>query len=70
VCDETLGNSAWRCGGRHKKGKALLSRRHVAIGGLRFIGKESNRIDEAEQGLTSSPVVGAVIDYRDPRRAE
>jgi hypothetical protein len=47
----------------------LLSRRHVTIGGLRFIGKESNRLEDVERGL-SSIEDAPYVDYPDPRRDE
>jgi hypothetical protein len=47
----------------------LLSRRRVTIGGLRFIGKESNRLEEVEQGFSASDDV-PYVDYSDPRRDE
>jgi hypothetical protein len=45
----------------------LLSRRHVTIGGLRFIGKESNRLEEVEQGLPTLED-GVYVDYPNPQR--
>jgi hypothetical protein len=52
-----------------KQTTGLLRRRHVTIGGLRFIGKESNRLEEVEQGL-STVEDGPYVDYPDPRRDE
>jgi hypothetical protein len=47
----------------------LLGRRHVAIGALHFIGKESNKLEEVEEG--SVPDAGdAYTEYPDPRRDE
>jgi hypothetical protein len=47
----------------------LLSRRHVRVDGLRFIGKESNRLEEVEQGLPTLDDA-PYVDYPDPRRDE
>jgi hypothetical protein len=47
----------------------LLFRRHVAIGAPHFIGKESNKLEEVEEG--SIPDAGDVYtEYPDPRRDE
>jgi len=47
----------------------LLSRRHIRIGQVRFIGKESNRLEEAEAGSIHSR--GDVYtEYPDERRDE
>jgi hypothetical protein len=53
-----------------KQTVGLLQRRHVAIGWPpRFIGKESNKLEEVEEG--SVPDAGDVyIEYPDPRRDE
>ncbi len=53
----------------NKQTIGVLSRRYVTIGGLRFIGKESNRLEEVEQGLSSIDDAPCV-DYPDPRRDE
>jgi hypothetical protein len=52
-----------------KQSVGLLGRRHVAIGTLHFIGKESNKLEEVEEG--SVPDVSDVYtEYPDPRRDE
>ncbi|MGA8534268.1 MAG: hypothetical protein WB615_09200 [Candidatus Tumulicola sp.] len=51
-----------------KQSRGLLSRRHVLIDGLDYIGKESNRFEEvAEQ---SADPATAYTEYVDPRRDE
>lgn len=53
--------------GRQSKGQ--LTRRHVLIDNLRFIGKESNRLEEVEDG--GFPDSGDVFtEYPDPQRDE
>jgi hypothetical protein len=52
-----------------KQTVGLLQRRHVTIESVAFIGKESNRLEEVEDG--SVPVAGDVYtEYPDPRRDE
>ena len=47
----------------------LLSRRHVRVEGIIYIGKESNRLEEIEAGVIHSPE-SVFIEYPDPRREE
>jgi hypothetical protein len=47
----------------------LLSRRHVAIGKVHFIGKESNKLEDVEEGAVSD-ARDAYTEYPDPRRDE
>jgi len=44
-----------------------LQRRHVRIEQIKYIGKESNIIEEVEVGLIHSPQ-GVYAEYPDPRR--
>ncbi len=46
--------------------RGLLSRRHVTLGKLHFIGKESNKLEEVEEGAISD----AYTEYPDSRRDE
>jgi hypothetical protein len=47
----------------------LLQRRHVRIEQIRYIGKESNSLEDVEFGLVHS-VNSAYTEYPDPRRDE
>lgn len=47
----------------------LLSRRHVSVRRIRFIGKESNLLEGVEAGLVHS-ANEAYTEYHDPRRSE
>ena len=47
----------------------LLSRRHVRVERIIYIGKESNRLEEIEAGLIHSPE-SVYTEYPDPRREE
>jgi hypothetical protein len=50
-----------------KQTAGLLQRRHVAIGALHLIGKESNKLEEVEEGSVTD--AGDVYtEYPDPRR--
>jgi hypothetical protein len=52
-----------------KQALGLLSRRHVAIDGFDYIGKESNKIEQVEEG--GVPAESDVYTvYADPRRDE
>jgi hypothetical protein len=50
-----------------KQSVGLLGRRHVTIGGLHFIGKESNKLEEDEERGGTDPGE-AYTEYPDPRR--
>ncbi len=45
----------------------LLGRRHVAIDGFEYIGKESNRLEEVEEQSLADPTAAYTI-FSDPRR--
>ncbi len=45
----------------------LLGRRHVVAGRIRYIGKESNRVDDVDAGLVHDPTEVST-EYVDPRR--
>lgn len=45
----------------------LLYRRHVQIDRIRYIGKESNELEEIDAGLVHS-AADAYTEYSDPRR--
>jgi hypothetical protein len=62
-CADSKGNV---CG---KSTVGLLQRRHVKVDRLRFIGKESNLIEEVDAGLIHSDH-GAYVEYVDPSRDE
>ena len=49
--------------------RGLLQRRHVQIDRIRFIGKESNELEEVEAGLLQSDQ-DAYTEYADPSRDE
>ena len=52
-----------------KQTNGLLQRRHIRIDGFRFIGKESNRLEEVEAGLIHDPQ-SVYTEYPDKRRDE
>lgn len=47
----------------------LLSRRHVRVNGLQYIGKEANRLEDVEASAVQS-ASDAYTEYRDDRRDE
>jgi hypothetical protein len=47
----------------------LLGRRHVRVGALRYIGKESNAIEDVDAGLVRA-ATDVYTDYPDTRRDE
>lgn len=47
----------------------LLQRRHVRIKGFKFIGKESNKLEEVEAGMVHDPD-SVYTEYPDKRRDE
>jgi hypothetical protein len=52
-----------------KQTVGLLQRRHVRIEQIRYVGKESNSLEEVEAGLIHS-TDNVYTEYRDPRRDE
>ena len=62
-CADAEGNV---CG---KQTVGLLQRRHVRIDGIKYIGKESNSLEEVDAGLFHSPE-NVYTEYVDPRRDE
>ena len=52
-----------------KQTVGLLQRRHVTIGALHFIGKESNKLEEVEEGALPD-AADVYTEYPDPRRDE
>lgn len=62
-CADANGNP---CG---KRTVGLLQRRHVRIDQIRYIGKESNRLEDVESALIHSPE-DVYTEYADPRRDE
>ncbi|MGB6484864.1 MAG: hypothetical protein WBE86_15365 [Candidatus Acidiferrales bacterium] len=52
-----------------KQAIGLLQRRHVRIGKIKYIGKESNLIEKVESGLVHSET-DVYTEYVDPRRDE
>jgi hypothetical protein len=62
-CADTHGQPC----GRQTMG--LLQRRHVRINQIRYIGKESNSLEEVESGLVHA-ASDDYTDYPDPRRGE
>lgn len=52
-----------------KQTVGLLQRRHVRIDQIKYIGKESNSLEEVEAGLIHSPE-NVYTEYPDPRRDE
>jgi hypothetical protein len=51
----------------HKQTIGLLQRRHVSVGQIIYIGRESNQLEEVEAG-TVHDAVGVYTEYVDPRR--
>ena len=62
-CADADGNP---CG---KQAIGLLQRRHVRIAKIKYIGKESNSLEDVESGLEQSPE-SVYTEYPDPRRDE
>jgi hypothetical protein len=62
-CADSNGNP---CG---KQTIGLLQRRHIRIGWVRYIGKESNSLEEVESGFVHSEQ-NVYTEYVDPRRDE
>jgi hypothetical protein len=62
-CADLNGN---RCG---KQTVGLLGRRHVRIEQIKYIGKESNSMEDVESGLVHS-AQSVYTEYSDPRRDE
>jgi hypothetical protein len=62
-CADTDGNV---CG---KQTVGLLQRRHIQIDGIKYIGKESNSLEEVDAGLFHSPE-NVYTEYVDPKRDE
>jgi hypothetical protein len=60
-CADSKGNTC------EKDTRGLLQRRHVAIDRIRFIGKESNELEEIDSGLIHS-TADAYTEFIDPRR--
>ena len=48
-----------------KRTRGLLQRRQVLVGGVRYVGKESNRLDDVEHGLVHS-LDEVQTTYEDP----
>jgi hypothetical protein len=62
-CADTDGNSS------SKQTVGLLQRRHIRIDEMKYIGKESNSLEEVDSGLEQSPE-SVYTEYPDPRRDE
>ena len=62
-CADQDGNACER------RATGLLQRRHVIIDGIRFIGKESNALEDVEAGLVHS-AESAYTEYCDPKYDE
>jgi len=62
-CADADGNP---CG---KQTVGLLQRRHIQIGLIKYIGKESNSLEDVESGLVHS-TENVYTEYPDPRRDE
>lgn len=62
-CADSHGNA---CG---KQTVGLLQRRHIRIDGMKYIGKESNSLEEVETGLEHS-VLNVYTEYPDLQRDE
>jgi hypothetical protein len=62
-CADADGNAC------EKPTTGLLQRRHVHIDLIRYIGKESNRLEDVDAGLVHSEH-GVYTEYTDPRRDE
>jgi hypothetical protein len=62
-CGDADGNT---CG---KRTEGLLQRRHVYIDSIKYIGKESNSLEEVNEGLIQAEQ-NVYTEYPDPRRDE
>lgn len=62
-CADSSGNPC------SKQSIGLLQRRHVQIGLVKYIGKESNSLEDVEAGVVHS-AQGVYTEYSDPRRDE
>jgi hypothetical protein len=62
-CSDVDGNA---CG---KQTVGLLQRRHIEIAQIKYIGKESNSLEEVDAGLVHS-AQNVYTEYVDPRRDE
>jgi hypothetical protein len=62
-CSDALGNAC------DKQTVGLLQRRHIRVGEVRYIGKESNSLEEVESGLIQSDQ-NVYTEYPDQRRDE
>jgi hypothetical protein len=62
-CADASGNAC------NKQSVGLLQRRHIRIGLIKYIGKESNKMEDVEAGLVHSER-GVYTDYPDLRRDE
>jgi hypothetical protein len=62
-CADALGNPCDR------QTIGLLQRRHIKIGQIKCIGKESNSLENVEQGLVHSEQ-DVYTEYADPKRSE
>jgi hypothetical protein len=62
-CADEKGNASG------KQTVGLLQRRHIRIDYVKYIGKESNSLEEVEEGLIHSPE-NVYTEYPDPRRDE
>jgi hypothetical protein len=51
-----------------KRTIGLLQRRHIRVAALKYIGKESNRLEDVESGLHA--VESVYTEYPDPRHDE
>ena len=51
----------------HKQTIGLLQRRHVSVGQIIYIGRESNQLEEVEAG-TVHDAAGVYTEYVDPQR--
>jgi hypothetical protein len=52
-----------------KQTVGLLRRRHIQIGLIKYLGKESNNLEEVESGMVHSPE-NIYTEYSDPSRDE
>ncbi len=62
-CADANGNTC------NKQTVGLLQRRHIQIGAIRYIGKESNSLEEVASGMIQS-AENVYTEYPDPRRDE
>jgi len=62
-CADSSGNPC------SKQSTGLLQRRHVRIGPIKYIGKESNSLEDVEAGVVHS-AQSVYTEYSDPRRDE